>query len=770
MPRERAKNDRRSREPRRPALPPASAGVPAGRITVRDWIAWLLPVAAVLIAFWPALSGGFIWDDDAHVIANPCIVGPQGLWDIWTTSAARICPLVLSTFWLEYKLWGMNPLPYHLVNILVHAASGLVLWRVLRALGVRGAWLGALLWAVHPVQTESVAWITELKNTQSGLFYLLSVLFYVRMLRAQQQPGVAQICNLHLPPGKGTLEGSAAAGSHGGRDYAWALVFGALGMASKTSVVVLPVVLALCGWWVEGRWRWSRLKWLAPLVLMALGAAVLALWTQHLEGANHEAWARSVPERIVAAGCVVWFYLGKLLWPHPLIFIYPRWEIDAGNLLWWVPVLSLVLGFGLLWKGRGRGWVRALLFGLGYFVVALVPVLGLADHYFLRYSFVGDHFQYLASMGPLALAGAGLSVAWRPRSAGLQPAWRRGALALCVALLLVMGSLSWRECRKYLDDQTLWRTTLAQNPRCWMAHNNLGTFHNRQGEFEEAMEHFSKAIEIRPDFAEVHTNLGNTLLQKGRLDEALAHYRRSLECNPDLAEAHNNLGNALQQKGRLDEATAQFEKAVELRPGYAEAHNNLGNALQKKGRLDDAMAHFETAITIDPNFALAHSNLGVLLGDVGRIEDAVTRFQRAIEIDPGFAPAYNNLGSALQRKGRMREALAHYQKAVELNRDDPQSLNNLAYLLATIGQASLRDGARAVELAQRAGQLTGGGDPAILGTLAAAHAESGGFPTAVETVQQAIRLAETQGQGELASLLRQHLELYRNEQPLRNEP
>ncbi len=302
----------RSAKPQSRALPPASAGVPAGRITGRDWIAWLLPVAAVLIAFWPALSGGFIWDDDAHVIANPCIVGPQGLWDIWTTSAARICPLVLSTFWLEYKLWGMNPLPYHLVNILVHAASGLVLWRVLRALGVRGAWLGALLWAVHPVQTESVAWITELKNTQSGLFYLLSVLFYVRMLRAQQQPGVAQICNLHLPPGKGTLEGSAAAGSHGGRDYAWALVFGALGMASKTSVVVLPVVLALCGWWVEGRWRWSRLKWLAPLVLMALGAAVLALWTQHLEGANHEAWARSVPERIVAAGCVVWFYLGKL--------------------------------------------------------------------------------------------------------------------------------------------------------------------------------------------------------------------------------------------------------------------------------------------------------------------------------------------------------------------------------------------------------------------------------------------------------------------------
>ena len=369
----------------------------------RDWLWALILILFVSLAYTPIWHAGFIWDDDIMLTANPCIVGPLGLKEIWTTNAADICPLVLTTFWVEHALWGLAPLPYHLVNILMHGACAVLLWRVLRSLRVQGAWLGAALWALHPVQVESVAWITEMKNTESGLFFLLSIFFFVKCLSAEnvaQQPATTKL------PVRERVSGRNASA------YALCLLFAALAMASKSSTVILPLVLCLCAWWVEGRWYWRNVVRVVPTFAMSVGASALAIWTQTLRPGIliDPQWVRPLPQRLATAGDAVWFYLGKLLWPDPLITIYQRWQVDAGKSVSYLPLLAVIVTFSVLWlKCRSGGAVsRACFFAFAYFLVALLPVLGLIDSFISRYSLVFDHFQYLASIGPLALAGAGL--------------------------------------------------------------------------------------------------------------------------------------------------------------------------------------------------------------------------------------------------------------------------------------------------------------------------------------------------------------------------
>ena len=457
----------------------------------RDWIWGLILALAVILTYLPTWWAGFIWDDEGLVMVNPCIVGPLGLKEIWTTSAADICPLTITTFWVEHALWGLAPLPYHLANVLLHGACAIVLWRVLRSLQIPGAWLGAALWALHPVQVESVAWVTELKNTESGLFFLLSIFFYVRWLRAQGINGQ----------------------NGGGWKYALILIFAALAMASKSSTVVLPVVLCLCAWWTEGRLRWRNLARVGPIFLMSVAAGVVSIWTQGLQLAtsNDPQWARSWPERLVAAGDAVWFYLGKLIWPYPLITIYPRWQIDAGQWVTYLPLLAVIAVLFILWLNR-ESWSRYCFFVFAYFLVTLLPVLGLVDNYIFRYSLVFDHFQYLASMGPLALAGVGL-VGLADFAIPMRP-WLQSSLA--AGLLLVLAILSWQRNLAYESQETLWTDTLAKNPKCWMAHNNLGSALVKKGERDEAIAQFQKALEINPKYPEALYNLGSNLLSKGQ--------------------------------------------------------------------------------------------------------------------------------------------------------------------------------------------------------------------------------------------------------------
>ena len=638
---------------------PTNVGVQVHSAWCRpDWFWGLTLILFVIVAYAPIWHAGFIWDDDIILTANPCIVGPLGLKEIWTTSAADICPLALTTFWVEHALWGLGPLPFHLVNVLMHGACAVLLWQVLRSLRIQGAWLGAALWALHPVEVESVAWITEMKNTESALFFLLSILFFVKCLSPEnvaQQPATTK-----LPVRERVSVRNAS-------PYAVCLLFGALAMASKSSTVVLPVVLCLCAWWLEGGWHWRNVVRVVPMFLMSIAASAVSLWTQGLQLATapDPQWVRPWSQRLAAAGDAVWFYLGKLIWPDPLITIYPRWQIDAGQWVSYLPLLAVIFLFSVLWLKRRSRYAgpRACFFAFAYFLTALLPVLGLIDNSIFRYSLVFDHLQYLASIGPLALAGAGLA-----RAAELVlPKRPRLQSAVWAGLLLILGMASWQRSWVYKGQETLWTDTLAKNPNCWLAYNNLGLTFLEKGQAEEALEQFQKALEINPNYAEAHTNLGLAFFQKGQAEEALEQFQKALEINPNNAEAHTNLGNALFRSGQVSEAIAQLQRTVQIYPDYAVGHYNLGVAFFQEGKFDDAIAQFEKAVEINPNYAEAHANLGNALFRKEQLTEAIEQFEIAIKINPKFAQARANLGVAFFQNGQLDDAIAQFQEALRLN-------------------------------------------------------------------------------------------------------
>ncbi len=606
------------------AISGTKAGQAAGSYALRpaftdNWSWGALLVLAVFLTFAQLWHAGFIWDDDYHVTQNPCIIGPLGLKEIWTTRAGMPFPLVFSTFWVEHALWGLQPLPYHLVNVFMHAACAVLLWRVLLQLKVRGAWLGSALWALHPVQVESVAWVAELKNTQSCLFYLGSILFFLKWLEDGENS------------------------NRRAWDYAWAVACAALAMASKPSTVILPVVLGLCTWWMKGGLNRQLLLRLAPFLVFSLASTALTMWPKPLpaDAIADPHWAQTWPQRIAIAGDAFWFYLGKLLWPHPLMAVYPRWEIDAASWLSYVPLLAAVVLMAGLWLYRETK-LRPVFFAFAYYLVALSPFLGLINQSFWRFSFVEDHLQYLACMGPLALAGSAL-------------AWL-GELVLTGPILLkaipggvVLGTLalvSWQRCGVYAGEETLWRDNLAKNPQCWVADNHLGSALEQKGQNSEAIVLLQAALKLYPNYREARSCLGLAFLNSGQWDDAIAQYQQDLAIYPDYAVAHNGLGVALLRKGLLDQAITQFQKAVELQPDYAEAHSNLGGALCLEGRFDEGIVQFRAFLAGNPDSATAHANLGNAYLRNGEVKQAIAEIEEALRLNPGYGVASQLLAKA----------------------------------------------------------------------------------------------------------------------------
>ena len=773
----------------------------------REWLWAFLLIALVFVSYVQVFNAGFIWDDESHLTQNPCIVGPLGLKEVWTSGRAVYYPLVLTTFWTLHKFVGLSPWPYHLLNVLLHAGSAVLLWQVLRQLNVRGAWLGAALWALHPVMVQSVAWVTELKNTQSGFFYLLSVFCFLKSAgdksanvtsplpsqwRGQgegsdvkrETPIANPLTSILSPSQRGEAERSTLKPKpHGVRswNFGLSLAFFILATLSKPSVVMLPVVLFLCIWWRAGRAHWHDVVALAPFVLISALASVWTIFEQKFHaGAIGAEWEQTWPDRLIIAGRAIWFYLAKLIWPHPLIFIYPRWEIDSSQLKAYLPLLAALAGLLVLWLNRAK-WSRAVFFAAAYYVVSLFPVLGFFSVYFFRYSFVSDHFQYLASMGPLALAGAGVvtavgrfgetpsrlasSAADAVQSSGNIAAVRSKSLlflATAGTYLLLLVVLTWRQTAVYHNLVTLYTATLTRNPGCWMAHYNLGIALNKQGDTDGAIVHYRQALDLRPSYAEAHYNLGRLLVQKGQLDEAITHYEKALEINPGAADAHNNLGAALFAGGRVDEAIAQYQKALVAQPDYADASCNLASALLSKNDLDGAIAYYSACLATSPNQPEAQYNLASASFRRGRTDEAITHYQKALELSPDNADAHANLGSAFLSKGRVRDAIAEYNDALRIAHDNVAAQSNLAWLLATAADPALRNGPEAVLLAERAESESSRGEnhPVVLRILAAAYAETGRFVEAKKTAEQALEAAQIQGNSSLSSALRNEISLY----------
>lgn len=706
-----------------PLMPPA----------YRIWGLSLLLIAFTAIAYMPAWNGKPIWDDNGHITA-PELRTLHGLVQIWSEPGAtrQYYPLVHSVFWVEHKLWGDSVLPYHLVNILLHGISAIVLWRILLQLNVPGAWLAAAIFALHPVQVESVAWISELKNTLSGAFFLSSALIYFNFDQTRKR----------------TV-------------YAVALALFLSGLMCKTVIAPLPAVILVVLWWKRGRISWKRD--VVPLVTffaIGIGAGLFTAWVErNFIGAQGPAFNLSILERCLIAGRNFWFYLFKLVWPENLIFIYPRWHISQGA--WWqylFPAAMLLL-LAFLWKMRAR--CRGLLAALLVFLGLLFPALGFLNVYPFIYSFVADHFQYLACIGPVTLAAAGLTIGLDSFAEG------KGfpRQVLCMLLLLTLGILTWRQSRQYIDIETLWRTTIARNPGCWMAHSNLGSFLLKTGNVDEAIAHFEKVLEIWPNHAGGHNNLGNALMQKGSTDAAMVEFQKALEISPDDADAHNNIGGALLQEGALDEAIAHFEKALEKQPTHADAQSNLGNALLQKGKTDEAILHYETTLELPFDHAEAHYNIGNALRRKGEVDAAIAHYRKALELRPDYTNAHNNLANALRQKGLLEEAILQYEKALKTEPGSIVIQNNLAWMLATCFEPSLRNGVQAVQLAEEANRLSDGRNPIVLHTLAAAYAENGQYSEAVQTAERALELLDAQGDPALLESLRSKIALYQAGSP-----
>ncbi|MGO9707150.1 MAG: tetratricopeptide repeat protein [Limisphaerales bacterium] len=706
-----------------------------GRMSLRGrtlpvWQGALI-VVLVFLAYLPALRGGFIWDDDEYVTNNPLLTAPDGLRRIWFSmdSPSQYFPLTYTVFCMEHSLWGLNPTGYHSVNILLHAINALLVWRLLKRLSVPGAWLAAALFALHPVQVESVAWITELKSVLSLFFILLTLGCWIEFI-----------------------------GDRSRRFWHWlALVFYALALFSKTTACTLPAALLLILWLKAQPIDWRRLAQVVPFLAMGLGMGLLTTWWERFhQGTQGELFSMGGRERLLVASHALWFYAGKLFWPVNLTFSYPRWAIDPANpsAYGWL-LLGIGLGVAIYFTRRFVG--RSVEVAALYYAATLSPLLGFVMLYTFRYTFVADHYQYVASLGLIALAAAGITLAFKTKPI------LKGAVG--GVLLLTLGLLTWRQAGIYRNLETLWRDTLAKNPDCWMAHNNLGLLLKDQGRIEEAMEHYHKALQINPNAAITLDDLGMALIAKGQFDEAIENFRQAIQINPNYAAALDNLGIALAAKGRFDEAIENFRQAIQINPNHCEALNNLGAALTARGRLDEAIKNFRQAIQINPNSSEALDNLGVALAAQGRFDEAIENYRQAIQINPNRTETFVHLGMTLGQLGRTREAVAQYREALRLNPNLALALNNLAWVLATSPDDGLRDGAEAVRLAERACELTHYGEPLFIRTLAAAYAEAGRFPEAVTTAEKAEQLATGAGLADVAAKIRPLLELYRAGKP-----
>lgn len=522
-------------------------------------VAWFSAaiLAGTLLAYWPALSAGFIWDDDAH-LTPPHLRSLDGLARIWTEPGAtqQYYPLLHSVFWFEHRLWGDATLGYHLANILWHALATVLLGLLLARLALPGAWLGAALFALHPLHVESVAWISEQKNTLSAVCALGATLAWLRY--------------------DSTRSRAAWWGAWG--------VFVA-GLATKTAIAPLPAALLVLAWWRRGRLELRRdvgplLPWFALALVAGFFTAAVE---RHLIGADGRAFDLSVLQRLLLAGRIPWFYLKQLLWPAELVFIYPRWTIDPSAAGPWIILAGSVAFTLALWilRHRARGvWVAWLLFG-----GMLFPALGFFDVYPFRYSFVADHFAYLGAVPVLVLVAAFVGQ------------WPRATVVWLAAFLLpALGLLTWRQAREYRDATTLYRATVAKNPSAWMAWNNLGKeVLADPAERAEALRCFERAVALHPDYFEARNNLGLTLTQSGRAAEARHHLERAVRLQPASYQAHNNLGIALAGSSRAAESLIAFRTAVALSPQLPNSRENFARALLLAGHPDEAAAQSAAA-------------------------------------------------------------------------------------------------------------------------------------------------------------------------------
>ncbi|HEU5079176.1 MAG TPA: tetratricopeptide repeat protein [Opitutaceae bacterium] len=604
----------------------------------------------VLFCYWPAIHGAFLWDDPAHP-GSPVLSSPHALTRIWTEMRAtqQYYPVLFSALWVEHSLWGANTFGYHIVNIVLHAASCCLLALLLRRLlpeakpfGVE--WLAALILAVHPVCVESVAWMSEQKNTLSLCFYLLSATVYLRFIERR---------------------------TFGTYILAFALFLLALG--SKTVTATLPAAILVVLWWKHG--KISFFRDVLPLVPWFTAATAMGLFTAWFErtwiGAHDIEVNLSFAERVLLSGRIFWFYFGKLVWPTNLSFFYRHWDVPAESSRWYIYIICAIAVTAALWllRNRNRGLLAAWLLYAG----SLFPALGFFDVFPFRFSYVADHFQYLAMLGPIGGVVGGLAVYINDKA----KLYKLGAAILAGFVILILVPLCRWQSALYVNDETLFRDTIAKVPSSWMAHHILATnLAKKPASHDEAIAEFRRVIELKPDNPDSHLGLGTELWRMpDQRAQALEEYRKAIELRPNYAEAHNNLGVALAgQPNTRAEAISHFRAALQTKPGFAEAHANLADALaQSPATFPEAIAHYTEALRLNPRLAWVHCHLAHRLSRIpGKANEALEHYNRALAIEPDYVDAHNGLAFIYIMTGRPADARREWETILRI---DPSRLD-----------------------------------------------------------------------------------------------
>jgi tetratricopeptide (TPR) repeat protein len=762
-----------------------------------------LLVGLVVAAFAPGLGNEFLtWDDEVNFVKNP---GYRGLgwsqlrWD-WTSFQIGVYqPLAWMILGAEYLAFGLDPWGYHLTSLILYAVDIVVLygltvyWLMCCRRGedqersdptavLLGAGLAVGLFAVHPLRTEVVAWVSCQPYLPCALFFMLSVLAYLQAFRAGPTPA----------PRWGWLAGSF-------------LLFAAA-LLSKAVAVSLPAVLLILDVYPlrrlgGGRGRWAgrsvwRVWWekvpFAGLSLLFMGLAV-----KGRKEAEHLASLEAVglPARIAQSCYGIWFYLVKTVVPSNLTAFYPLPEelngVTPVFLLGILATLGMTLAAILLrrrWPGLLAAWL--------IYLVILAPNLGLVR---IGNQIAADRYSFISMMGAVVLAAAGVAARLRPVRSGWSGPVVLGVTAASLAALVGLVVLTRAQCRIWRTTETLWSHVLGHGgSQSAIAHCGLGSYllnqgrineamphldealrlapydvsqhisigaaFFNQGRVEEAMSHYETALRLKPDSHRLHFNLGVALARQGRPDEARAEYLEAIRLNPDDAEARNNLAAILLDQGKSSEALSQLTEALRIDPARVEAYNNLGNVFLRQGRFREAMDRYTEALRLNPRHVGVHNNVGRVLSARGQLEQAIGHFTESLRLEPNQVAIHRELGSALTRLGRIEDALAEYAAALRLDPNDAGVLNNRAMIWSSHPQARYRDGPRAVASATRACELTGWKEPGVLDTCAAAHAEAGDFTQAVKWETRAIDLLDD---GSRKDAFRARLKLYQAGQPYR---
>lgn len=736
-------------------MPVSQSTPPVGAAGKRSVLGVCLLLAlAVFFIFGRTCGYGVVRFDDSEYFSSNYYVKAgltwKGvLWAFQTGYASNWHPLTWLSLMLDVQIFGTGPAGPHLTNTILHAANAILLFLLIRRLtGSLGpsAFIAAVF-AVHPLRVESVAWVSERKDVLSGLFFMLTLLMYARY-----------------------VEQSKAQRPKSKLSYGLTLLFFALGLMSKPMLVTVPFLLLLLDYWPRNRFvlrdvnpqllprRILRLIFeKLPFLVLSLASCVVTILAQRQAIKPMDALSPSL--RLGNALTSYITYLVQLVWPENLAVYYPyRIDIPAWQTVGAGTLLFLITLLGVLAARRFPYFLTGWLWYLGM----LVPVIGLVQ---VGGQSHADRYTYLPQIG------LSLAIVWAMRDLTAFWHWRRPVLVVAsFGVIAALTGCAWKQTSYWRNDESLWEHAIACTSGNYTAHNNLGYVLAAEGRTTEAIEHYQRALEINPDCAESDNNLGTVFLDQGQLDKALGYYRQALAIDPNFAEAHNNLGILLSKQGKTAEAIEHYQKAIELNPNRAEFYNNLGKLFATQGHAARAMAQFHKALEVEPDNAKVQYNLANVAFAQERWDEAVEYYQQALKQMPDSTHAHYQLGLALQCRGQYAAAIAQFQKVLELDPLHVTAQNNLAWMLATCPDASLRNGPKAVEAAQRAVQLSAGTSPQILDTLAAAYAEAGRFSEAVETARQALDLSVAQNNKALTDVIQNQLKLFQSRSPYHDKP